>query len=196
MVSHMEGQGRPRRIPDAEMGPQRAQMESQGNQKESKGSPKRATGRAKWTPRGSWKDAACGPTINGKHKAKQRFCEVRAASSVPKGIRKMPSERPSGQRRAQRSQSSSPGPKLDTKRDPKRAKRKSKKLRDVRGQYQAKPTDEFRGVPPPSKNTKLRRKKISYRGLTRLWAQGPGELLLLLLLVVVVVVVVVVVDFV
>ena len=130
-------------------GPPETQMESQGSEKESKGSPKRATGTAKKSPRGSWKDAACGPTINGKHKAKQRFCEVRAASSVPKGIRKMPSERPSGQRRAQRSQRSSPGPKLDTKRDPKRAKRKSKKLRDVRSQYQQKPTHEFRGSPPP-----------------------------------------------
>ena len=120
-------------------GPPETQMESQGSEKESKGSPKRATGTAKKSPRGSWKDAACGPKINGKHKAKQRFCEVRAASSVPKGIRKMPSERPSGQRTAQRSQRSPPGPKLDTKRDPKRAKRNSKKLRPSRGQYQEKP---------------------------------------------------------
>ena len=122
VVSHMEAQGRPRTLLDAEMGPQRAKIESQGNQKESKGSPKRVTGGAKWTPRGSWKDAACGPKINGKHKAKQRFCEVRATSSVPKGIRKMPSERPSGQRRARDSKAAPQDPSWTPKGTPREPK--------------------------------------------------------------------------
>ena len=34
VVSHMEAQGRPRRVPDAEMGSQRAHMEGQWSQKE------------------------------------------------------------------------------------------------------------------------------------------------------------------
>ena len=97
VVSHMEAQGRPRRIPDAEMGPQRAKMESQGSQKASqgsqkgsKGSPKRAKRRAKWTPRGSWKDAACDPTINGKHKQNNGFVRFGQPAPSQKGSEKCP----------------------------------------------------------------------------------------------------------
>ena len=149
MVSHMEAQGRPRRVPDADMGSQRAQMEGQGNQKGSKGSPKRATGGVKWSPRGSWKDAVYVPKNNGKHNGKQGFCEVRAASSVPKGVAKRPSDRPSGQERAQGSQGSSPGPNLDAIETPGVPKRILKSYGTLAASTGPSQEDSTKGSPPP-----------------------------------------------